>query len=254
LVNPGFGVDLYLRNDVPPGRGLGSSASLATLTIKLLGELGGEWFDKRKISELAYEAEVNELGIQGGQQDQNATVYGGFNWIEFLQGGDITMNHLNLGIESKEEFLTHLTLCYTGSSHNSGNQHEIQQNTYKLSLGENIERLNRIKETAEDFRRNLFSTKPDFPGLGKIIGKSWEDKRLLSPGVSNSLIDDLYQVGIKGGCYGGKLLGSGGGGYLLFLHHPKFANRIRSTLVASGGEIMNFTFEPDGLKTWSSYK
>ncbi|MCH7850073.1 MAG: NTP transferase domain-containing protein [Nanoarchaeota archaeon] len=253
LVNPGFGVDFFLRNDIPPGRGLGSSASLATLVVKTLGELGGLGFAKKKIAEIAYEAEVSELGIKGGQQDQYAAVYGGFNWMEF-ERDDITMNPLGLGDESRHEFLSHITLCYTGSSHDSGSQHEAQQRAYTNNFHDNIERLNRIKVSAEKFRRNLFSTQPNFRELGNIIGRSWEDKRLLSLDVSNEKIDGLYGVGIQEGCYGGKLLGSGGGGYLLFIHPPKLTNKIRDALRNGGGEIMNFNFESKGAKTWNTYK
>ena len=250
LANPGFGVDFHLRNDIPPGRGLGSSASLATLVIKMLGELGGSRYDNDEIAELAYLAEVKELGILGGKQDQYAAIYGGFNWMEFSKGNRKTMNSLKLSNEIEEEFLSHLTLCYTGNSHDSGKQHEDQQKAYLESHEKYLEKLERIKMSADEFRRNLFSTRPDYAMLGNIVGKSWENKRRLSSNISNPGIDGLYEAGILEGSYGGKLLGSGGGGYLLFFHPPKLTNKIRRTLLKKGGEILNFNFDKDGARTW----
>src|SRR3989344_3703557 len=234
IIKPGFGADLYLHNDLPPGRGLGSSASLSTLLIKITGELSGKRYDEEAIAEIAYKVETKELGILGGKQDQYAVAYGGFNWIEFDSGDKKIMHTLVLGIDRRNELRDHLILCYTGSTHDSGNQHKKQKESFERNEEKNTQKLLAIKRNAIEFKKSLLSSRPDFEAMGRLLHGSWENKRELSKYMSNSQIDLLYDIGIQNGIYGGKLLGSGGGGYLLMLYPPKRRNSLVRALKENG--------------------
>ena len=250
ILKPGFGVDFHLRNDIPPGRGLGSSASFAVLVTKVLGELQGTEYDDQSLAEIAYGAEVEELGIRGGKQDQYAAVFGGFNWMEFERGDKKIIHPLRLKEDTIDELEDHLTLCYTSSSHDSGNQHERQEKYFQENKEELVRRLNVLKKIAIEIKENLLSAKPNFVRIGELLHESWQYKRRLVGDLSNSRVDRLYNVGIRNGAYGGKLLGSGGGGYILFFRPPIKRNQLERTLQEGGGEILDFNFETRGTRVW----
>ena len=249
LISPKSGMDLYLNNDVPPGRGLGSSASFAILLAKIIGRLDGEEFDNEKLAQIAYLAETQELGIKGGMQDQYAAAYGGFNWIE-LEKGNCIINTLRINNNTLNELRAHSTLCYTGGHHESACQQEKFIEKYKENQYEAIERLKTIKNNSINVKKCLLSSRPNFQRIGELIHQSWQKKKELSPVVSNPTIDTLYDIGLQNGAYGGKLLGSGGGGYILFLHPPKVKNSLERALKNKGGEILNFNFDDTGAQIW----
>lgn len=249
IIQPEFGVDFYLNNDVPPKRGLGSSASFAVLITKILGKLQGKEYNDQTLAETAYRAEVEELGIQGGKQDQYAAVFGGFNWIEFGDGDKKIMHPLRLKEDTVDELRSYITLCYTGISHQSSIQHHKQEKSFQENESEVAERLQTLKDIATNVKENLLLAKPNFERVGGLLHESWKKKRQLS-NMSNSRIDHLYNTGIESGCYGGKLLGSGGGGYILFFHPPKKRNQLTRALQEEEGEILDFNFETQGARVW----
>ena len=250
IIKPRFGVDLYLHNDILPGRGLGSSASFAVLIAKVIGELSGRPYDDETIAEIAYRAEVEELGIIGGKQDQYAAVFGGFNWIEFTSGDKKIMHPLRLKSDTVEELRSHVTLCYTGAVHKSLVQQESQKKTFEENREDISRRLEQIKAIANKIKENLLSVRPNFKLIGELLHESWQYKRNLSSNISNSDIDRLYDAGIGAGAFGGKVLGSGGGGYILFLHSPRRRRELQKALEKMGGEILNFNFEEKGMRIW----
>jgi D-glycero-alpha-D-manno-heptose-7-phosphate kinase len=254
LVSPGCGLDLFLRNDVPPGRGLGSSASFASLLTKILGRVKGSDLTDENIAELAYKAEVGELGIKGGKQDQYTAVFGGFNWIEFGNGDKKIMHPLRIKEDTLNELHDHLTLCYTGNEHNSYEQQKSFEEKFKEENPNAINNLKKIKENAKATKDYLLSPTPNFQGIGEILNQSWIAKKEFSSKVSNKKIDELYNIGIENGSYGGKLLGSGGGGYILFFHPPENRNKLERALGESGGEILDFNFTNQGATIWSVNK
>ncbi len=251
LMNPKFGFDLYLHSDVPPGSGLGSSATIAAVVASLLNHLREEKYDDYKISEIIYKAEREQLGIAGGWQDQYATVFGGFNFMEFNRE-DIIVHPLRISEAIIDELNNNLFLCYTGSTRASG---EIQANLTKKQDKDSVNRnddvldaLKRLKEITVKMRSALLKGKME--ELGELLHEGWENKKRLDPMISNSTINYLYDVGIKNGARGGKILGAGGGGYLLFFCSPLKRKQVVKALKIAGGEIFDFNFYPKGVTTW----
>jgi len=246
IMKPEFGFDFYLYNDAPPGRGLGSSASLAVLIVKLISTLQNLDYDDYKIAEIAHQAETEELKIKGGWQDQYATVTGGFSFIEFNSKKTI-IYPLRLKEEVINELNSRLLLCYVGKAHFSG---ELQEN-----LASSIEKkedvvtcLKELKDIAVEIKDCLLTN--NLEKIGELLHKSWENKKRCSDKISNPNIDALYEIGRKNGAQGGKLLGAGGGGYILFFASPEKRNVLKNTLEKVGGEILNFNFEFHGTKIW----
>lgn len=249
VLNPGFGFDIHAYNDVPPGRGLGGSATFAVLVAKLLSQLQGKEYSDYQLAEMAYDAERKELGIGGGWQDQYAAVTGGFNYMEF-NGDKRLVYPLRLKPEIVSELEDHLTLCYVGNAHSSGDMHKKQDKALVEREEELVENYSRMKQHSIEVRDCLLTR--DIPRIGQILHEAWESKKRIDPSITNPTIDRLYNAGIASGAYGGKLLGAGGGGYLLFFHPATKRNRVVRAFKSEGGEIMDFNFESQGIQTWFS--
>lgn len=247
IISPSFGFEIYLHNDLPSGKGLGSSASLGVLTAKLISELEGFKLGDDELAKIAFRAETEELGIKGGWQDQYAAVTGGFGFMEFNKD-KIIVYPLRLKEDIINEFNSHLLLCSVGNSHFSGEQHRAQEENFYEKEEEVLVRLNSMKEDAINIRDYLLMG--NLGKIGELLNKSWESKKKLSSLISNPKIDELYQTGMDNGAIGGKLLGAGGGGYILFFYSPKKRKQLRDSLKEKNGEIVDFNFESEGVKVW----
>lgn len=250
VINPDFGFELYVASDVPPGRGLGSSASLSVLIISLLDQLMELKHDDYTIAKLAHKAEREELKIKGGWQDQYASAIGGFNYMEFEKDKSLVYP-LRLKQETIDELENHLLFCYIGRTHNSGEIHNRQEALFTKDESEKIKLLLRLKELSDEIKEALLIGRLEL--FGRIMSETWDIKKKLSDNVTNPFVDKLYEVALKNGAYGGRLLGAGDGGYLLFFHSPKKRNDLSRALKNAGApEIMEVRFESDGVKSWIS--
>jgi len=245
-VNPEYGLEIYLRNDVLPGMGLGSSASLAVLLIKILSSLNNSNYDDYTLAELAYKVEREELKIIGGWQDQYAAARGGFNFMEFKKDGNLIYP-----LGPKEEIINELNerllLCNVGRPHFSGEIHKKQEEAFNKNEDKFVSQLNELKNIAVKIKDCLLTNRLD--EIGRLLHESWEIKKKLSENT-NQNIDELYTIGLKNGACGGKLLGAGNGGYLLFYHEPKKRNQLTRALIDKGGGILDFNFEFKGTQVW----
>jgi D-glycero-alpha-D-manno-heptose-7-phosphate kinase len=248
-VRPDFGFELYLYNDIPPGRGLGSSGSFSVLITKILNQLQGREYSDDEITRTAYEAEIEELKIKGGWQDQYAAITGGFSFMEFSKDRTI-IYPLKLKENTIHELNSRLLLCYVSKSHSSGELHESQEKNFMENEEIVKERLNNLKKIAINIKDSLLTK--DITSIGELLHKSWEMKKKASDKISDQDIDRLYEIGIKNGAIGGKLLGAGGGGYLLFFYSPKKRNLLTKALKSAGGEIEPFNFEFNGVQVWNA--
>ena len=247
IMKPDFGLEFYIYNDFR-GKGMGSSASTAVLIIKLLDSLMNTKYNDYQIVEIAYKAERDGLKRKGGLQDQYASVLGGFNIMEFGKEKPI-IYPLKLKEEIINELESHLILCYIGNLKNSGIYGDWKQQNYPNEQ-ERIDKLTRLKKLAYEIRDALLTN--DLSTFGRLLNETWLIKRVIDEKASNNLIDYLYEIGIKNGAYGGRLLGTREGGCMLFFHSPKARNRLTKALKEIGGEIISFNFESNGIKIWDS--
>ena len=160
-----------------------------------------------------------------GSQDQISAAYGGFNRIEFLRDGSFRVNPIVLHHERLTEFQGHLMLFFTGLSRIAS---EVAKSKID-NIGARTAELKQMKEIAHE-SINLLQSNSPLNELGKLLDQNWKCKRSLSNKVSNSDIDQIYEAAMKAGAIGGKLLGAGGGGFMLFFVEPELQGKVREAL------------------------
>ncbi|MFH0777173.1 MAG: GHMP kinase, partial [Candidatus Eisenbacteria bacterium] len=241
------GLNLFIHTDAPPGSGLGSSS---TLVVALIGALR-EWLSKPltdyEIAELAYRIERVDMHIAGGKQDQYAATFGGFNFIEF--GRDHTVvNPLRIKHSILNELEYRLLLCYTGETRLSAGILRRQTESFVAKRKEIVGALDGIKADTSLMKNALLLGKLDL--LGELLHETWVKKKKLDREISSPKINRLYAVARRHGAIGGKILGAGGGGYLLTLCRFDKKHIVAEKLENAGGQIVEFGFEFRGLDTW----
>jgi len=243
------GADLWVHSDAPPGSGLGSSS---TLVVALIGVMS-EWLKRPMpdygVAELAYRIERVDLGLAGGRQDQYASAFGGFNFIEFNADGTV-VNPLRIRADVLNELEYRLLLCYMGQTRQSAKIIERQTAAYRAGQAPVVEALRRLKSETLEMKRALLLGKVD--ALGELLHEAWESKKKLDEGISNSHVDRLYRLARREGAIGGKMPGAGGGGYFLLLTRFDRKHRVAAVLEKHGGQVVPFQFERRGLVTWAS--
>jgi len=244
-VNPERGFELDLHSDFPMSSGLGGSAVVAAAILGCFNEFRKDEWSLHELSELAYQAERLHQGIEGGWQDQYATIFGGFNFIEFQMDQNIVYP-LRIPLDNLSELEESLVLCNTGIKHDSGNIHKDQRNQMKQKdvqavVQKNVELCYKIRNQL--LRGSLLE-------FGTSLNDAWQLKRRLSNAISNTHLDDIYTNAMSNGAIGGKLLGAGGGGFFLFFVPPSKKHDLLSHLTSAGLEVKPFRFESEGLKSW----
>ena len=244
-VNPERGFELDLHSDFPMSSGLGGSAVVAAAILGCFNEFRKDEWSLHELSELAYQAERLHQGIEGGWQDQYATIFGGFNFIEFQMDQNIVYP-LRIPLDNLSELEESLVLCNTGIKHDSGNIHKDQRNQMKQKdvqalVQKNVKLCYKIRNQL--LRGSLLE-------FGASLNDAWQLKRRLSNAISNTHLDDIYTNAMSNGAIGGKLLGAGGGGFFLFFVPPSKKHDLLSHLTSAGLEVKPFRFESEGLKSW----
>lgn len=249
VLKPSFGFELHTYSDVPPGSGLGASSVIAVVVIGLFNELSEDRMDEHQISEVAYQVERIELGVVGGWQDQYAATFGGLNFIEFSDK-DVTVHPLRLKERVVNELENNLLLCFTGLTRESGVVHTTRQED-GLDAGRVKALRHQTSELALKTKNALL--RGDLERFGRLLDEAWQLKRQFGSSVTNHGIDGLYDTAMKAGALGGKLLGAGLGGYLLFYCPGITRHKVQKALESSGAETMSFNFDFRGLRVWQSF-
>ena len=245
-IHPEYGFDLYLHSDFPMNSGLGGSAVVSAAVLGCFNEFRQDRWDTHELAELAFQAERLYLGIAGGWQDQYATVFGGFNFIEFRMDKNL-VHPLRINPDILLELEESLIICNTGLSHDSGAIHDDQRNEFARSdiqtlVKENVALTYRLRDDL--LRGRLLE-------FGRLLDRAWQQKRQFSKKISNTKIDALYEHALKNGAVGGKLLGAGGGGYFLFYVTPFLKYELMDALAEKGLQVQQFRFDNEGLRSWS---
>jgi len=243
--NSGFG--LFLESDAPPGSGLGSSSSMMVTLVGLLKEYRGLPLTDYEIAHRAYVIERRELGIRGGLQDQYAASFGGFNFMEFYRDR-VIVNPLRISQHTINELEHNLFLCYTGQTRLSDRIIEDQTTRYTQKEEDTLQGLREQKTLAVEMKNALLQHR--FNTFGELLHQAWLSKKRMSPKISSPTIDGFYEAARKQGALGGKIMGAGGGGYMLFYCPFELKHKVAHTLQRMGATPSEFGFAPNGLQTW----
>ncbi len=241
------GFDLLLHSDAPPGSGLGASSAMMVVLVGLLKEFKYLPLTDYEIADLACVIEREELGIQGGLQDQYAAAFGGFNYIEFLSDR-IVVNPLKVSPDVINELQYNLLLCYTGMMHLSGHIIQDQVDRYERREETTMQALRELKTLTIQMKNALLRRELD--NFGELLHREWQFKRSLSSRISNPQLDSLYETAREHGALGGKITGAGGGGYMLLYCPIKRKHGVVTKLKEQGCTIIDVSLEPMGLQTW----
>jgi len=252
-LNKGFerGFDFFIHSDAPPGSGLGSSSTMVVALIGLLKHLQRLPLTNYEMANLAYYIEREDLGIKGGMQDQYAAVFGGFNFIEFGRGpglSNVVVNPLRIDAEVINELEYRLLLCYTGRTRLSANIISTQVEAYIKKEADVLKAMDELKEITVEMKNALLQKRTD--DFGRLLHEAWDNKKKMAKQITNTTIDTLYEAARRHGALGGKILGAGGGGYLLLYCDFDKKHVVAEELEKLGGQAVQFTFDRHGLQTW----
>jgi D-glycero-alpha-D-manno-heptose-7-phosphate kinase len=243
-----LGLTMSLQSDAPPGSGLGSSSALVVAVLVALSRVLGLYLTPHELAHLAYVIERTDMRILGGSQDQYAVAYGGFNFMEFREGA-VDVYPLRLRRELIEELELHLMLCFTGTTRLSAGILEKQVARYTSGQPTSATALHRIKALTYDLQKELLAGR--LMNFGALLDDAWTEKKRLTPEITSGHIDELYQAAKRAGAIGGKLLGAGGGGYLLLFVPPALKPKIGQVLEEAGGRVTPFiNFSESGPYAW----
>ena len=242
------GCEVYLQCDAPPGSGLGTSSTVMVAMLAAMARWKGVEMDAYRLADLAYEVEREDLKIAGGYQDQYAATFGGFNFIEFHGRNNVVVNPLRIKKDIIHELQYNLLLCYTGNIHISANIIKDQVQNYEKKDG--FEAMCEVKALAYAMKDELL--KGNLHSFGKLLNYGWESKKRMSSKITNPQVDALYNEATAAGALGGKLLGAGGGGYLLMYCPYNLRHKVAARLEAAGGQLTDWCFELRGAQSWIS--
>ena len=230
--------------DIPAGTGLGSSGSFTTALIKALYGHYRQNIHPQQLAELACQIEIEKLGEPIGKQDQYIAAYGGITEFTFHQDGSVTSVPLSLSIETVHDLEDNLVLFFTGTSRSASS---ILKDQEAKSKQNNLEMINNLHYTKDLGVRIKAALKEDNTfKFGELMHEHWEHKKSRSIGMSSDFINNVYAKALKAGAVGGKLVGAGGGGFLMF--YAKDKERLRNKMTEIGLEEVRFLFDFEGTK------
>lgn len=236
------GVDLNSIADVPAGTGLGSSSSFTVGVLNAVNAFQNKAVSSETLASLACTIEIDKLKSPIGKQDQYAAAYGGLNMISFYPDESVKVEKIIMDPAKKRELDENLIMIYTGGIRSANNILMQQNNVFNAK--EKLTEQQKMVELVFDLKRSLETNKID--DFGQILNEGWLLKKSLSKDISNNQIDTIYEKGLKAGALGGKLLGAGGSGFLLF-YCPKEKQEYFRNKMNQFTE-MRFHFENQGSK------
>ena len=240
-MNIDYGISIHHDGDIPARSGMGSSSAFTVGLINSINALNGIMSSKEKLTQEAIHIEQQLIKENVGSQDQAFAAHGGFNIINFLQNGKISVTPIILKQEKLKLLENNIMLFFTGLSRTAS---EIAAEQIK-NTSMNIENLHKMKELVEEAYDILISDRP-LKEFGELLNYTWELKKSLSNRITNNDIDIMYKKALNAGAVGGKLLGAGGGGFMIFYveqnNHIAVQNALKEYL------HIPFEFDFDGSK------
>ena len=250
---PPGGLTLTTEVDAPKGSGMGTSS---TVTVAVLGAFA-EWLrlplGEYDVARLAYDIERVDLRMAGGRQDQYAATFGGFNFMEFGAGEKVIVNPLRVRRSYVKELEHNLVLYYTGTSRLSAAIIERQAAAFAKTptagdANDSLDAAHALKAQAVRMKEAVLTGQ--LTAIGGLLDYGWQAKKRMASGITNPLIDELYEAALAAGATGGKISGAGGGGFMTFYCPGTTRHSVTDALTRFGGEVRPFTFVQEGMVSW----
>ena len=237
-------IEITTLADIPSGTGLGSSGSFTTALLKALYTHRKRHLHQNELAELACLIELDRLGEPIGKQDQYIAAIGGITCFNFHKNDAVTATPLGISVDTMFDLEDNLLLFFTGYSRSASAILKDQQSKSLQQNEEMLKNLHYVKELG--FQSKIALESGNVTLFGELMHEHWEHKKRRSGGMSNPKIDEWYKLGIDNGAVGGKVVGAGGGGFLLFM--AKDRNKLRHAMTAAGLEEVRFKFDFEGTK------
>ena len=237
-------VEIITLADIPAGTGLGSSGSFTTALLKALYTHRKRHLHQEELAELACHIEIDRLGEPIGKQDQYIAALGGVTCFTFHKDDKVTATPLGISMDTMFNLEDNLLLFFTGFSRSASDILKDQQVKSQKNDVDMLNNLHYVKDLGYRSRDALEAGNTIL--FGELMHEHWEHKKRRSGGMSNPQIDGWYALGMQSGAVGGKLVGAGGGGFLMFLAHDR--NKLRNAMAKAGLEEVRFKFDFEGTK------
>jgi D-glycero-alpha-D-manno-heptose-7-phosphate kinase len=245
------GLEIHHDGDLPARSGLGSSSSFTVGLVHALHALRGNMSNRDQLAKAAIHIEQDLLQENVGSQDQIIAAYGGLNYVQFRQDGTFDVTPVIVPLERKAELNSHLMLCFTGFSRFASDIAKSQL----ANMAAKEKQLMRMQQMVEEGLEIFANSSVPISAFGKLLHEAWQAKRSLSNMVTTPEIDGIYEAARDAGAIGGKLLGAGGGGFMLLFARPEYHAAIRERLKTlihvpfefeeSGSRVV--LYQPNGL-------
>jgi D-glycero-alpha-D-manno-heptose-7-phosphate kinase len=237
-------IEITTLADIPAGTGLGSSGSFTTALLKALYTYQRKVAHSQELAELACHIEIDRLGEPIGKQDQFIAAFGGITCFTFHKDHRVTVEPLRVSVETMHDLEDNLLLFFTGFNRNAGSILQDQHVRSQARDPDMLQNLDYVKSLG--YRSKEALEAGDLPRFGELMLEQWEHKKRRSGAASNPQIDAWYSLAMNNGAIGGKLVGAGGGGFLMFYAADR--SRLRNTMAAAGLEEVRFRFDFEGTK------
>jgi D-glycero-alpha-D-manno-heptose-7-phosphate kinase len=235
-------IEIISMADIPAGTGLGSSGSFTVGLIRALYAYRREHISSQDLAEMACDIEINKLSEPVGKQDQYIASFGGINCFEFRKDGNVDVAPLALSLSTLHDLELNLVLFFTGYSRSASGilkDQSDKSNSGDADMRKNLDETQALGSQIKDCLEN-----GDAEQFGLLMNDHWQRKRRRSTGMTNPTIDELYELGMTNGAVGGKLVGAGAGGFLMF--YANDAGKLRNAFRQRGLEEVVFRFDHDG--------
>lgn len=237
-------IEITTLADIPAGTGLGSSGSFTTALLKSLFTHRKRLVLASDLARMACEIEIDRLNEPVGKQDQYIAAYGGLTCFTFHQDDRVTAEPLCVSVDTMFDLEDNLLLFFTGFCRSAGGILKDQQVRSQMNDSDMLRNLHYVKELGCRSKEALETGK--VARFGELMHEHWEHKKRRSGSMSNPKIDEWYELGMKNGALGGKLVGAGGGGFLMFCAADR--NKLRHAMAKAGLEEVRFRFDFEGTK------
>lgn len=235
-------MEIGIFSHLPTGTGLGGSSSFMVALVKGLSTYLGKRIDKHEVAKIACQIEINILKEPIGKQDQYAASFGGFNVFKFNPDETVDIEPVLLDYQTRLSLEDHIVVFFTGITRTAKSILSEQ----KAKTSSNLKSLSSMVKLVDSFQKKL--TRGNFKDLGLLLHEGWLIKKMLAKKISNEILDKVYETGIKNGAWGGKVLGAGGGGCLMFFVHPGNKEKLKQSLIKKAQQLKLKDFKEVPIK------